>query len=200
MVGSMENSKIKSYRRSFEKYDGGIQSLQWTSYKSAALRFANLVKDVNLDNRSVLDVGCGFGDLVPFIASKTLHFEYTGVDLMNEFIAEAKKRYPEFEFKAADFFSQSLGTFDIVFCSGALNGKSENVIGDRKQKIKKMFRCANEALVFNMAGGFKATNLKSSQVYYADSLHILAYCMTLTPKIIFRHHYRKNDFTIVMYK
>jgi len=196
----MSEGKIKSYIKSFEKYDGGIRSLQWVSYKAAAVRFVNLVEDIEFNNKSVLDVGCGFGDLIPFITSRALHFKYTGIDLLHEFTDEAQKRYPDYEFITGDYFTKRLGKFDVICCSGALNGRSANVMEDRKAKIKNMFNKANDALVFNMAGGYKVKNSEKSKVYYADSSEILEYCLTLTSRIIFKQHYHNKDFTIALFK
>jgi hypothetical protein len=63
-----------------------------------------------------------------------------------------------------------------------------------------MFEHAS-VLAFNMAGGHpQPKNIRKNRVYYVDSYQILKFCQSLTPKVIFRHHYRFNDFTIVMYK
>ena len=43
-------------------------------------------------------------------------------------------------------------------------------------------------------------NEKDSNVWYADSLEILEYCMTLTHRVILRANYHSKDFTILMYK
>ena len=54
---------------------------------------------------------------------------------------------------------------------------------------------------FNMLGGHPAiTNESESNIWYTDSLDILKYCMTLTRRVILRHHYHPHDFTIFMYK
>jgi len=196
----MSEGKIKSYSKSLKKHKGGIKSLQWFNYISAATRFKQLVGDVELEHKTILDVGCGFGDLIPFIASKTLNFKYTGVDLLRKFTDEAGKRYPEFTFLTQDYFAKPFGKFDVIFCSGALNGKSKDPVDDRKQKIKELFKHTKEVFVFNMAGGANVEKGNTSRVYYADSVEILSYCLTLTPKVIFKQHYHKKDFTIVMFK
>lgn len=192
--------KIRSYSKSYEKFDGGIKSLQWSSYKAAAIRYKNLVENIDFEGKTVLDVGCGFGDVIPFIVAKTSNFQYTGVDLLEVFTNEAQKRYPEFEFIAKDFFTTTIKTYDIVLCSGALNGKSTQPIKDRSIKIKKLFEHTNDTLVFNMAGGIKISNSDTSRVVYVPSTEILNYCLTLTTKIIFKQHYHKKDFTIALFK
>ena len=199
-MANSSSKKIQSYRKEFQKHDGGIKSLQWASYKSAANRFQQLVSEFELAGKDVLDVGCGFGDLIPFLSYKTSNFNYTGIDLLSEFTTEAQKRYPEHRFQTLDYFANSpKEKYDVVFCCGALNGQGENPLKERKRKILILFNQAKEVLVFNMAGGTGIFN-DSKRIYYADSRKILDYCLTLTPKVILKQHYHSKDFTIFMFK
>jgi len=195
-------AKIDEYKSKFQKHRGNIKSLKWANYTAAAQRYKQIVADLNFENKKILDVGCGFGDILSYIKAKTEKFEYTGIDLIDNFIKQAQKRYPEFEFKLGDYFENPLKeNFDIILCCGALNSNFAEAINYRKRAIKIMFERANFALSFNMAGNFpQPKNKKSSKVFYADSLEILNYCFTLTNKIIFRHYYHNKDFTIVMRK
>jgi len=196
----MSEKKIRSYTKSFEKHQGGIRALQWKEYRAAATRFVQLVGDFPLEKKSILDVGCGFGDLIPFIAHESLDFTYTGVDLLPQFTEEAARRYPEHTFKTGDFFAKPFGKYDVVFCSGALNGRSENPVAERTEKIATLFAHTRKVLAFNMAGGASPHNAETGAVYYADSAEILRFCLTLTPKVILKQHYHPKDFTIIMFR
>ncbi len=196
----MSEKKVRSYTRSLLKYHGGIRSLQWKNYKSAATRFTQLVGDFPLHNKTILDVGCGLGDLIPFISSESLDFTYTGIDLMPPFIEEAKRRYPEHTFEIRDFFASPSGEFDVIFCSGVLNGRIDNPFAERTSKIATLFTHTREVLAFNMAGGRAPQNKATGPVYYSNSLEILEFCLTLTPKVILKQHYHPKDFTIIMFR
>ncbi len=196
----MSEKKINSYTKSFDKHDGGIRSLQWAGYKAAATRFTQLTGDFPLHQKAILDVGCGFGDLIPFISKEALDFTYTGIDLIAQFTDEATKRYPEHTFQTGDFFAAPEGMFDVVFCSGALNGRGDDPLGERTEKIATLFTHTREVLAFNMAGGASPHNKETGPVFYADSAEILSFCLTLTPKVIFKQHYHPKDFTIIMFK
>jgi len=194
--------KVESYTNSWKKHGSGIQSLQWNSYLSAAKRYRNLVEDIDFSGKTVLDVGCGFGDIIPFIAAKTDSFTYTGIDLMPQFIEEAKNRYPDREFKfiVGDYFTQPLDEkFDIVLCSGALNGNMSDPITFRKDAITTMLTHSKETCAFNMAGGKNIKNDTDSNVYYADPEEILAFSKTLASKVILRDKYHPQDFTLVLF-
>lgn len=166
------------------------------------MRYKELTSDIDFEGKDVLDVGCGFADIIPFISKKTKNFKYTGVDQMAEFIKICKERYTNFRFFNLDYFTESLSEkFDIILTSGTLNSNIKDALKFRKKAIKIMFDHAKETIAFNMGGEHpQPKNKKESSIYYADSMDILKYCISLTSKIIFRHHYRKQDFTLVMHK
>ena len=44
---------------------------------------------------SIVDIGCGYGDLFGYLRSIGWHGEYVGIDIVPELIEEARRRYPE---------------------------------------------------------------------------------------------------------
>lgn len=194
--------KAESYQKAFRKYGVHPKALRWASAKSAKLRLKELVTDLDFEGKSVLDVGCGFGDIIPYLSRKTKKFNFTGVDMVPEFIQAAQKKYPKYRFILKDYFNQPMKEkFDVVISSGALNSNFQDPDRFRKKAIRTLFNHAREAISFNMAGFYpQPKNKKTSRVYYADSLAILKYCLSLSPKLIFRHHYHRKDFTIAIFK
>lgn len=196
----MDNSNGMRYQAAFEQHGESPKALQWTSYKSAAARYRQLINDLELNNKSILDAGCGMGDLLPYIYARAANFQYLGVDVTSEFIDIAKKRYNGHEFQVADPFSDEFtGRFDVIVSSGVLNANKPNWLEERKQKIQKLYEVADEVLAFNMAGSL-APLPEGKKVAYARAHDILNFCIGLTPKIIFKSHYHHKDFTIVMFK
>jgi ubiquinone/menaquinone biosynthesis C-methylase UbiE len=200
-MNSEANNKIRAYQDSWNSHRGGFRSLKWRDYRTAAVRYRELIKDLNFERASVLDVGSGLGDLIPYIAAQSTTFTYTGIDFVPEFVAEAKKRYVDFKFLTGDYFAQPLRQeFDIIVCCGALNGKASKVKEYQKKAIRIMFERARRAVAFNLAGGHTIANRKESSIYYADSLDVLQYCLELSPRVVFKQHYLPRDFTITIYK
>jgi len=198
----LKNQIRVRYQKRFSKYGFDPRALGWKTQQAAEVRYKNLIRGINFEDRGVLDVGCGFGGIIPLIKAETKNFNYTGVDLVPEFIKIAKERYPNFRFQVMDYFKRPWDKiFDIIISSGALNSNIKNPLKYRQKAIKTMFEHASELVVFNMAGGHpQHKNARKNRVYYVDSYQILKFCLSLTPKIIFRHQYRFNDFTIMMYK
>lgn len=192
--------KTADYQKAFSKFGANARSLRWKSEKAAKLRYEQFMKDLDFEGKSILDVGCGFGDIIPFIQAKTETFTYTGYDLVPEFISIAKEKYQKYNFIVGDYFSHpSKHFFDIIMSCGTLNSNMSNALEFRKRAIQTMFDHANEAVIFNMAGNTPAPE-STKRILYADILGILEFCFTLTSKVILRNNYHKKDFTIVMFK
>lgn len=189
----------EDYDKSLKQYGEGPQALLWWDYRSMAIRFRELVKDVPLDGKSVLDAGCGMGDLLPFLYAKSASFKYLGVDQSRDFVEIAKRRYEGHNFKVGDAFAESFGKFDVVLSSGVMNGNYESWLENRKKMITALFHQTNQVLAFNMAGGLKPI-ANDSLIAYADAQEIFEYCKTMTSRVILRTEYLQKDFTIVMFK
>lgn len=200
---------LNLYKQKFEKFGVDSRSLQWKTKGAAHQRFRQFWSEIDFDNKSVLDIGCGFGEMGNFLTKRYKNVVYKGVDIMPEFIESGKKLYPQLTLETEDFFTQtkpinSNSKFDVLICSGALNsnfGDKQENIEFRKNAIKRMFDDTANICAFNMSGGHPAKeNSIENNIWYADSLEILEYCMSLTRRVILKQNYHPTDFTIFMYK
>lgn len=189
----------ENYEKSLAQYGPGPKALLWWDYRSMAVRFRELIKDVPIESYSILDAGCGMGDLLPFLYAKSDNFKYLGVDINSEFIKIARRRYEGHEFKVGDPFNKTIGQFDLVLSSGVMNGNVKNWHNKRKRMITNLFEQADKALAFNMAGGARADS-SDPLIAYADIQEIYKFCKTLSPRVILNDKYLHNDFTITMFK
>jgi len=188
------------YKRGFEKHGQSPKALHWVSYASQAVRFKHLVADVEIENRSILDAGCGMGDILPFLYAKADRFDYLGVDMNEDFINIAKKRYSGHSFKVGDpFFGRTRTKYDVVLSSGVMNHNVKNWLTIRRQMIAALFEQTGDTLAFNMAGGFHYIP-PDKKIAYADAQEIYDYCLTLSPLTSIKTGYSSYDFTIVMKK
>lgn len=61
--------------------------------KTRFLRYHILFEEFNLENKSILDIGCGFGDANILLKQKSSNYEYLGIDIVEDLINEAKNIY-----------------------------------------------------------------------------------------------------------
>lgn len=120
-----ENHKriVTKYRQAFAEHGAVPAALFWPKGRQNR-RFGVLSKNLPANGSvSILDFGCGFGDMSAFIAAARpgLQIEYLGVDLVPEFIEVAKSRYPQQNFSCDPDIFPTASSFDYVFVSGAFN-------------------------------------------------------------------------------
>jgi SAM-dependent methyltransferase len=80
-----------------------------------------IIMDATGSEGRCLDVGCGFGALVPNLSKKLKRSQIYGVDLSSEMIRNAVELYPECHFAACDFLLYegplASGFDGMLFCS-----------------------------------------------------------------------------------
>lgn len=172
----------------------------WGSKESQELRFKILTEVADLSLKSVLDVGCGLGNLYSYLQNQGITCDYLGVDINARMIAKAKKCLPEAKFETLDIltFNDHLSRYDFVLLSGVFNLGQDNHKEFVEAMIRRMYQIACEAVAFNIMS-MKADFIQPYE-YYARPGGILDFCLTLTRRVILRHDYMTHDFTVYMYR
>ena len=87
----VENT-ISKYRKLYTKFGYSPKSLGWDKGRQD-IRFESLLSFFDCRNKSILDIGCGFGDLNRILQKLYgSEYSYVGLDLVDEFIKEARHR------------------------------------------------------------------------------------------------------------
>ncbi len=177
---------------------GSPHALGWRDAHSQLSRFAVLASIADLTGVSILDEGCGVGDLYPYLTERFSGVRYTGIDVNESLIQAGKQKYPKANLSVADFSDYQSGPFDYVFSSGALTFKIPNHREVYFGHIKKMFQLAGRGVAFNMLDSARVQEDDTYATY--DPLEVHALCRTLTERIAFRHDYSDEDFTFYLYR
>ena len=85
-----------------------------TGILSPLLEFWRMKKAVPWIKGSILDIGCGSGNLLKYLIKE---INYLGVDILDEAITKAKKVYPTHKFillKDVEQFKLSVGKYDTI--------------------------------------------------------------------------------------
>lgn len=198
----IEKATVMHYHRHriAEFQNGTVESLGWRGERSQQIRFQVLAKVGNLSGKTILDVGCGYGDLKAFLDQHFYGFDYIGIDQMPEFIDEARKRYVGVErtaFYQTDFSTAELPQADYVIASGVLGYRCKND-GFYTAMIAKLYNSARIALAFNMLD--KSRFPQHDLLVGHDREEILALCRVLSPRVECFNDYLEDDFTVLMYR
>lgn len=202
MMTLLEKATVLHYHRHrMEEYERGtVEALGYRDQASQTKRFEALASVGDLSGASVLDVGCGHGDLKGFLDTRFHGFDYVGIDQMAEFVQQARVLYgqrPSCYFCIADFTEADLPHADYVFASGVLGYRcaDENFAFDM---IVRMYLAANKALAFNMLDAAKFP--EHPLLVGHDMDKVVAFCRRLSPGVELIQGYLEDDFTVVLRK
>jgi ubiquinone/menaquinone biosynthesis C-methylase UbiE len=174
----------------------------WGSSNSQKKRFRVLTEIGDLDNNTILDVGCGLGAYFEYIHNSHPNLLYTGVDINPNMIQEAQQRYSDIEFIHTDITSETHALnnrkFDYIFLSGALNLSADQHYDTVEGIMKEMFTMANKGVAINFLSVF--SDYLSPGEFYCNPEKILKIAFSFTKKVTLRHDYMPHDFTIYLYK
>jgi SAM-dependent methyltransferase len=173
-----------------------FRAVDWGSSQAQQQRFRVLLEVGEVGHASILDVGCGVGHIVEQLAARQFRGRYLGIDVLEEMVASARERYPEWRFEAGDILaSPASWTADYVLAGGLFTFSD---LGLMQATVAAMFAACTRALAFNVLSGW-ASRAEPDE-FHADPLATLEFCRTLTPWVTLRHDYLPQDFTIYMYR
>ncbi len=175
-----------------------VQALGWRSEDTQASRFAALCRWGDLTGKSILDLGCGYGDLKTFLDSHFNHFAYIGVDFLPEFVATAKKTFsnrPDTQFFLLDFLNAEFPQVDVIMASGSLNYRCADPLHPF-QVIRQMWESAKMGVAFNLLNAREHGAEKLLQAYEPNT--VLDFCRQMDPDAELVMGYHPEDFTLLM--
>ncbi len=180
------------YKRKFGESDD-IKSLGWGSVDSQEIRFLMLM-DIRgfKSGDSVLDVGCGYGDLSKYATN------YTGIDIREHAIKTGVSKYPGKRFMRGNLIDV-IQCYDWVFASGIFCFKSGNWHNETNKTLSDMFIRANKGVAVNFLSNLSNGN-RDDDMMYASMSDIVKAIEGITTKFSIRHDYRPNDCTVYLYK
>ena len=162
------------YNNRYELYGNDIKTVGWGDEQSQNLRFDMLFKDIDITNKTVLDIGCGFGDLIPYLDNRfSSDYQYIGIDIAEKIISEAKKNFSKKNrnFITGDLLTLEIPNVDIAILSGALSFKREGIEKYANDTIDKMYKLSNEVACLNFMTTKKSKfNFSSCNIFCLKEL------------------------------
>lgn len=197
--------KIKEYYEDNYKVGYPDYYIQgWENKTAQEMRFKELIGESNLNNKRILDVGCGTGNLLEYINPIYTGFDYTGVDILPHMIDIAVEKKLNGKFLCIDLFKNNpfdSNSFDAIFSSGIFNlnlGNNKEFLMDALEVFQKL---SCETIAFNLLWD-KSPDREDKYYYFAPE----EVGQWLSEEHGERWHvnilkgYLKNDFTVSLKK
>lgn len=194
--------QLEHYSKEFAVYGEDVRSLGHSSLKSQESKLKVFSEIVDFNNKSVLDVGCGFGDLYIFLEKRGVHpRKYVGIDINPKVIEVARKRLPKVKFEVRDIMDSGLkDKFDFVVALGIFSLETPNWHYVVEKQLSKMYNLCEISVVASFLSHY-TTGEKAANSHYADPADILEFILkNLSNRVVLRHDYRPNSFTVCVYR
>jgi len=181
----------------------------WKNEESQVARFVQLVKilENTAESFSVNDLGCGYGKLYEFLKDNYNSFHYTGYDLSDEMILNARSLYGSsgsHEFRVISDLAD-LTPADYTLASGIFNVKMEHSNDEWQDYfitvLRQMSKISKRGFAFNCLTIYSDMEYMKDTLYYADPCFYFDFCKRhFSRKVALLHDYDLYEFTIMVSK
>lgn len=193
---------LNRYNKRLKEYGYDSKSLGWGGGRERQdLRYKVLKEIGVLSNESILDVGCGFGDLYDYCLMNNWQGEYLGIDINQNLLNVAINQYPSIKTEKIDLLEDKFEQkFDWVLSSGVFNAKleAEDNIGYITKMLTKMFTTSNKGVACDFMTTY--VDYQHPIAYHLDPAEAIAIGKKLTDRLIIRMDYLKYEFCLYLYK
>ncbi|WP_321777249.1 class I SAM-dependent methyltransferase [Sulfurimonas sp.] len=171
------------------------KGVNWNSKDSQNIRFKMILQMLpqNLENLSIADAGCGFGDFYTYALKKKREFTYIGIDSLVDMYSIASEN-TGCEILIADICTDEIPQATYYICSGAMNTLQRF---ETHLFIRKCFEASQKGFVFNILHGTK----KSPTYNYFTTKDIQEIAEDLgVKKVVLKDDYLDADITVGFFK
>ena len=189
---------IEHYESQLKQYGYSPRTLGWKNGRHN-LRYYILLSQWKFDGNTLLDFGCGFGDMYGFCTKNGYQVAYEGVDLSPQLIETGKGIYPDAHLWSGDVLRDGLSKqYDFIVSSGVHNLK----IDDTWAFIKATFDFFDKHSSLGFALNFLSNKVEYTldHTYHADPAQILDLAYQYSNRVVFRNDYMPFEFTLFVDK
>lgn len=204
----IEKEALDRYNKRFDQLGVSPKTLGWGCREDQLERFNTICQHCKLENKTVMDIGCGFADLYCYLKEHDVRVNYIGIDINPYFIDYCKRAFPEQQFHRANIMLKHAGIpkADIVIALGLLNFRL-NEISNRdytEMFIQKAFALTNERLIVDFLSEYRIPHYpKEDFVFYHSPESVFQFAMSLTDNACIIHDYKEipqKEFMLILNK
>lgn len=170
----------------------------WGSAGSQADRYQVFLNELPLAGSEILEVGCGFGDFLPFARqNKALPRRYLGVDLSPRIVAAARRKHPHAEFAVLDVLrADPPFSPEFVIASGIMAVDVPDYEAYALAILRRFFALGSRGFAVNFLSA-RSENPDGRSRYVDPGWALSLFQSQVDWRCRLRHDYRRNDFTLI---
>lgn len=189
------------YEEHIRRFGYSYRALGFGRRASQEKRFEAALGMGSLHGKRLLDVGCGFGDLLAWLNARGIEPDYTGIDICKPMIERCRRRFAS---TGARFMVGDALTFvpadpyDYIVASGIFGYNAGDTRKRVQPTLERLFDLTHIALSVNFLSRRAPT--RSPGRLYLHPADVLQFALKLTPAVRLDHTYLPNDFTLCLYR
>jgi SAM-dependent methyltransferase len=197
------------FRAKLQAHGATAAGVGWRDEAAQTVRFQQLLKVIAPGSPFTFnDLGCGTGEILELLEQQFQGlYGYTGYDIVDEMIIEARKQFPErrgISFKKISDYKE-MSRADYSVASGIFNVR--NSIPDQEWKayildtLSAMSAASSKGFAFNALTTYSDKDKMRPDLFYSDPLFLFDYCKrNFSKEVALLHDYGIYDFTILVRK
>ena len=194
------------YSGRFAEHGATARGVDWNSAESQEVRFAQLALACPADRPfTLLDYGCGYGALLPYLRMRGFAVEYTGFDLASAMLEHARERFAgeaDVRFVGPE---DPLESADVVVASGIFNVRlevdAESWHAYVTSTVRELSRLSRSAFAFNCLTSYSDPERMRDDLYYGDGPAFFDLARReLAPAVALLHDYGLWEWTLIVRK
>jgi len=200
--GLSRHNIIAAYRDSHRMHGDSPAAVQWPKGRQD-LRFRALTRQIDPSRPcSVLDFGCGLAHLNDYFDQHGFHVDYTGADIVPEFVDAVAARHPGARVLLLDDSAALTERYDHVVASGTFNiveGDPASHAATVRETLVRLFGACRSSLAVN----FMTDDVDFVQegAYHVAPDDVLSFVrQTMTKRLLLDQSYMPYEFTVVAFR
>lgn len=210
MNNEIYSSIAQYFERTLEQHGPTAKGVDWRDETAQEMRFEQLLKILPvaqevLEKPTLVDFGCGYGQLFEFLKSKKLECEYIGFDCLQAMIDAGCEKYKgqkNCQFVCGKEFNIEC---DYLVGSGVFNYRGESEYHDWLKfvfaELSKIDIHTRKAFAVNFLTSYSEPGKMRDDLFYADPCVLFEHCMrNFSRNVAIMHDYGAWEFTLIVRK
>lgn len=200
-----KKSYMERYNKRLQEFSYSPKTLGWSDDKEKQLLRFKIALESSLFTKrkinSVLDIGCGFGDMGGLLMKNDYpNLIYTGIDINENLINKGKELYPELDLRVGNILEMDINKYDLVCASGIFNFelKNENQLDYMQKLINRFYELSNSMVSVDFLSTY--VDFKHDGSYHTKVEDIFNIAKQLSKRVIVRNDYLDFEYCIYIIK
>jgi SAM-dependent methyltransferase len=200
--GQLLDEVASYYAARYRAFGDCARGMDWKDESSQRLRFEVLTRHLDLRGEpSLIDVGCGNGELLAFLQERGIAVRYLGIDVCPDMVAACQRRFGADSAALAstsDLAARGWAADHVVASGNVKQAITDSVWHDYMQlAVREMYEACRLATAFNVMSA--RVDRRYDHLYYLDAARAPELAdLCRTRRFLLDHSYPLFELTVAL--